>query len=93
MICPNCKAGFITGFGCPGFKPLRFPCHYCHATGKLSPEWDYDPKRGARIRQTRLHEQKTLREMAVERGVSAVTVSDEERGYFRRADGQETNQG
>ena len=85
MKCPNCGGkGFITGFGCPGFRPMMLPCEFCNQTGELSDEWDYRPEDGARIRRARKDREETMRTVAKRRKVSVVIVSHEERGYFRK---------
>lgn len=78
--CPDCKEGFILGFGCPGFKPIKIPCELCGTTGKVAPhilEWK---KRGSELRKDRIARGNTCRAEAAQRGMDVIELSEMERG-------------
>ncbi len=88
MICPNCKGlKYIFPLILPLLGPLPddFPCRICNAEGVLPENITWNPHRGAALKRNRMDEHKlTLREYCIKYHLSAVTRSEEERGFFRR---------
>lgn len=85
MECPNCKGvGYSMGYGCPGFKLMKIDCDICKGTGELPESVQYRPEHAANIKAIRKNERKTLREAAAERGITAVELSRQERGFFNK---------
>lgn len=85
MKCPDCRGlGFHTGFGCPGFKPMKINCGICKGAGELPEDIIYDPGRGKELKEKRKQANETLREAAIKSGVNVITVSENERGFFRK---------
>lgn len=81
MICPRCHGEKVMhGFGCPGFRPMTFPCPDCGGAGEIPDERAGWIEAGQRMQKARVDRGVSLREEAKRLGVSAVLLSDVEHG-------------
>jgi len=80
MKCPNCQGGKIYH----AVHPVYISCSICAGTGILPENIRYDPAKGATLKFSRIDEHKlTLREYCIRYHESAITRSEEERGFFQ----------
>ena len=90
MKCPDCKGlGFHTGFGCPGFKPMKINCGICEGAGELPENIIYDPEKGKVMKEDRKTARETLKERSLKTGINVVTLSERERGFFREVNNEQ----
>lgn len=82
MICPSCNGtGTARGFMCGnGRLVTSWPCDRCGATGQITDEQAAQITEGAKVRAARMERGLTLRAAAKALGISAVELSDAERG-------------
>lgn len=81
-ICPECKGTKVMhGMGCPGWKPITFPCITCKATGSV-PQAMLDAwiPAGNAMREDRRARGLSLREEAKRRNMDPSRLSDMEFG-------------
>lgn len=81
--CPECGGRkFLTGLGCPRFRPVLLPCALCKSTGIVSKQLMKQRQIGQKLRRLRLAEGVGLRRAAEFLGIKAVTLSAFERGQW-----------
>lgn len=83
MKCPACKNGYHRGFGYPGFIPMEIPCDICNGTTVLPENISYDPERGKNLKDARMSQRITLREICKKTGQNIVERCKNERGFFK----------
>lgn len=81
IVCPACKgAGQLSGFACPGFRPVTLTCSLCLGTGSITVDMEKAKRRGETIRAARLRMDMSQREYAQMLGISPMALSRIEHG-------------
>jgi len=82
ILCPDCKGSKqLSGFGCPGLKPITIPCITCRGTGEVPEEMTlaWMPL-GKKMKENRRARGMSLREEAKRRRMQPSVLSEMERG-------------
>ena len=79
--CDYCDGtGHVTGYACPGFRPVQIKCYTCLGVGQVSASREEAIAKGEAMRQDRIRRGVSLRQEAERLGFSPMELSHWEQG-------------